>query len=154
MDTSLNYIDYKEENIRPPDEVKKEKLLEFQDIRSEFEKQVEEAIYRSLQESSQMDELNKKFEEEIINKYLLETSVRRDKFSELLLDINKIMRFDKELKEIYEIIEPVIEAYCCHYIEFFEVDKQTYDKIFKIITTIRTNKKNIENLKSIILINS
>jgi|LauGreDrversion4_1035100.scaffolds.fasta_scaffold03567_3 hypothetical protein len=153
MDTSLNYIDYKEENIRPPDEVKKEKLLEFQDIRSEFENQVQEAMYRSLQESSQMDELNQKFEEEIINKYLLETSVRREKFGELLLDINRIMRFDKELKEIYEIIEPVIEAYCCHYIEFFEIDKETYDKIFQVIGTIRTNKKNIENLKSIIIIN-
>ena len=44
MDSSFNFY---EEDIRPPDEPKRETLL--QDNRSDFDKQLDEALYQSLQ---------------------------------------------------------------------------------------------------------
>lgn len=149
MDPSFNY--FEDEEIRAPDEVKIEQLMN--DNRSEFDKQIDKAIYLSLQEIKNVEEVNKQYEELIIKNYNDEIIFRKEKFQQLLLDMNKLMRFDKDIKEIYEIIEPIIESYCNQYIEFVELDVDTYDKIFKVIGTIRTNKKNLENLKTIIIKN-
>ena len=147
MDPSFN--DFEDEEVRPPDEVKRERLID--DNRCEFQKQMDEALYLSLQEIKLQQEISSKYEELIIENYHNEINERREKFRGLLLNINKLIRFDKDIKEIYEIIEPIIESYCNQYIEYVELDEDTYDKIFKVIGTIRTNKKNIENLKSIII---
>ena len=146
MDPSFNDFEYEE--VRAPDEVKRERLID--DNRCEFQKQMDEALYLSLQEIKNVEEINKKYEELIIQTYHNEINERREKFVGLLLDINKLIRFDKDIKEIYEIIEPIIESYCNQYIEYVELDEETYDKIFKVIGTIRTNKKNIELLQKII----
>ena len=149
MDPSFN--DFEDEEVRAPDEVKREQLMN--DNRCEFQKQMDEALYLSLQEIKLQQEISSKYEEEIIKNYHNEINERREKFGGLLLDINKLIRFDKDIKEIYEIIEPIIESYCNQYIEYVELDVDTYDKIFKVIGTIRTNKKNLENLKTIIIKN-
>ena len=149
MDPSFNY--FEDEEIRAPDEVKREQLMN--DNRCEFQKQMDEALYLSLQEIKNVEEVNKQYEELIIKNYNDEIISRKEKFQQLLLDMNKLMRFDKDIKEIYEIIEPIIESYCNQYIEYVELDVDTYDKIFKVIGTIRTNKKNLENLKTIIIKN-
>ena len=148
MDPSFNDF---EDEVRAPDEVKRERLIE--DNRSEFDKQMDEALFLSLQEIKNVEEVNKQYEELIIKNYNDEINTRKEKFQQLLLDMNKFMRFDKDIKEIYELIEPIIESYCNQYIEFIELDVDTYDRIFKIIVTIRTNKKNLENLKIIIIKN-
>jgi hypothetical protein len=148
MDSLLNdYTDYDE--VRNPDEVKIEQLIE--DKRSDFDKQTDEAIYLSLQEMENDEEINKNYEELIISNYYIEITERKEKFSDLLFDMNRLIRFDKDVKEIYEIILPIIESYCAQYIEFYQIDKAIHDRIFKIIGTIKTNKKNIENLKSVIV---
>ena len=145
MDPSFNDF---EDEIRAPDEVKSEQLMN--DNRSEFDKQMDEALYLSLQEIKLQQEISSKYEEEIIQNYYNEINERREKFGGLLLDINKLIRFDKDIKEIYEIIEPIIESYCNQYIEYVELDEDTYDRIFKVIGTIRTNKKKLDLLKEII----
>ena len=134
------------DDIRCPDKVKRERL--FDDNRSDFEKQLDEALYVSLQES---EEKNKIYEDEIYNNYFTETARRKEAFRELLFDLHKLIKFDKEIKEIYEIIEPIIEAYCSQFINCFEVDAETYDKIFNALGSIRTNKNNIELCKGIIV---
>lgn len=143
MNTNFN------ENIRPPDEVKKERLC--QDNRSNVEKEMEEmeeAIKCSLQEH---EEISKNYEDKLINEYLLETNKRRDNFKSILFDLSKLIKYDQNIKEIYEIIEPIIDAYCSQYIKNYEIDEITYNRIFKIIGTIRTDKKNIELLKTIFI---
>jgi hypothetical protein len=147
MDSIIN----DNENIRAPDEVKREKLLE--DNRSDFDKQIDEALYLSLQELREQEEINKLYEDDIFNSYLCETKKRKEIFRELLFDLNKLIKFDKDIKEIYEIIEPIIDTYCGQFINFCELDEETYDRIFKVIRTVRTNKKNIEVLKSILIKN-
>ena len=143
MNTNFN------ENIRIPDEVKKERLC--QDNRSNFEKEMEEmeeAIKCSLQEH---EEISKNYEDKLINEYLLETNKRRDNFKSILFDLSKLIKYDQNIKEIYEIIEPIIDAYCNQYIQNYEIDEITYNRIFKVIGTIRTDKKNIELLKTIFI---
>ena len=143
MNTNFN------ENIRIPDEVKKERLC--QDNRSNFEKEMEEmeeAIKCSLQEH---EEIAKNYEDKLINEYLLETNKRRDTFKSILFDLSKLIKYDQNIKEIYEIIEPIIDAYCSQYIQNYEIDEITYNRIFKVIGTIRTDKKNIELLKTIFI---
>ena len=147
MDPIINDI----ENTRAPDKVIKERL--FDDDRSDFEKQTDEALYLSLQELKEQDEINSIYEDDIINTYTNETRKRRELFRELLFDLNKLTKFDKDIKEIYEIIEPIIDTYCGQFINFCELDEETYDNIFKIVGTVRTNKKNIEALKTILIKN-
>jgi hypothetical protein len=149
MDPSFNEFIQYDEDIRPPDEVKREQLIE--DTRSEFQKQMDEALSLSLQEAKQQQEISLQYEEEIIKNYHFELNKRKEAFKQLLFDLNKLIKFDKDIKEIYEIIEPIIESYCSQYIEYTALDSITYDKIFKVIGAIRTNKNNIELLKTILI---
>ena len=161
MDPSFNSSNEEilEDNIRPPDKVKREQLLDdyftnendnYND-KNTFEKETEDAIYLSLYELNEQQKQNKAYEDEIIDKYLNETNQRREKFRELLEDMNKISKYDKELKEIYDIIDPIIDLYCNQYIEFYDFDTETYAKIFKIMGTLRNSKQKIELLKTIII---
>ena len=49
------------------------------------------------------------------------------------------------MKEIYEIIEPIIDCYCAQYMKQCELDPITYDRIFKVIGNIRTDKNVIDS---------
>jgi len=138
-------------DIRKPDEVKSEILQE--DLRSEYQKQIDEAMYLSTLEFHEQQKNNNKYEKEIIENYHKVSNERKEQFREFLLDLNKLIRLDKETKEVYEIIEPIIDAYCSQFIETCELDKITYDKIFKALKSIRTNRNSIELLKQILISN-
>lgn len=148
MDSSFNDSDFNEDFVRAPDKPKREQLLD--DIRSDFEKQMDEAISLSIKYLKEQEEKNKKYEEELINEHLKNVSKRRDIFHNLLFDLNRLSRFDKEIKNIYEIIEPIIDAYCDGYIQAYQIDTETYDKIFKNIKNIRTDKNGLEKLREIL----
>jgi len=150
MDPSFNDFN-KDDNIRAPDKTKVERLME--DSRSEYEKQIDEALYLSIQDFKQQEQIYKKYEDEILNDHNKITNERKEQFKGFLFDLNKLIRLDKEIKEIYEIIEPIIDAYCQQYIKECQLDSITYNKIFKIIGNIRTNKNAIELLKKILIIN-
>jgi hypothetical protein len=150
MDASFNdYDNYDDEEIRPPDEVISERLVE--DTRCDFQKQMDEALRLSMLEVINQEKINQQYEDEIVNNYLKETIERREKFEKLLMDINKLIRFDAKMKEVYEIIEPIIYTYCEQHIEIWETDEETYEKIFKNLLTIRTDKSAVELLKTIII---
>ena len=138
-----------DDNVRAPDKIKKEQLL--QDNRSEYEKQEEDARYWSLLEFNEQKELNEKYEEDTINEHKRIIIERRELFRGFLFDLNKLTRFDKDMKEIYEIIEPIIDCYCAQYMKQCELDPITYDRIFKVIGNIRTDKNVIELLKNVII---
>lgn len=140
---------FQEDNIRPPDKVVKETLLE--DTRSEFEKQLDEAIYLSMQEISEQYEINRQYEEKLFKDHTAEAMRRRELFGDFLFNLNKIGRFDKEIRDIYDIVDPIIESYCAQYIQTCELDEETYDKIFNTLKKIRINKLSLDTLKTIIL---
>jgi hypothetical protein len=149
MDEKYNLDDDNE--VRPPDNVVSEVLQE--DTRSEYQKQIDEAIYLSSMEFCEQQKLQKRYEEEIIANYYIICNERKEKFREFLFDLNKLFRFDKDIREVYEIIEPIIELYCNQMIEIYELDSIIYDKIFKVLKNVRTNKKNIEYLQLLLVRN-
>ncbi len=146
MDSAFND---NEDNIRPPDNVVSEQLLE--DTRSDFEKQIDEAIYLSFQDIREKQDLSRKYEEQILKDYSEESNKRKQTFEKFLFDLNKVGKIDKEVREIYDIIEPIVESYCSQYINKCELDVETYEKIFKLLSKIRTDKTAVEILKTIIL---
>ena len=140
-----------EDEVRQPDGVIREALQE--DNRSEYQKQIDEAIYLSSMDFCEQQKQQKRYEEEIIANYYIICNERKEQFREILFDLNKLIRFDKDIKEVYEIIEPIIDAYCSQFIETCELDKITYDKIFKALKSIRTNRNSIELLRQILISN-
>lgn len=153
MDESFNYNDYDvdDDNIRPADKSKTEILQE--DTRSEYEKQIEEAINLSSIEYREKEKENEKFIAQTFSNFCKISREREEQFDELLFNLFKLIQIDKETREIYEIIEPIIYSYCNQSIENCELDEVTYNKIFKGLKSIRTNPKNIELLKKILICN-
>ena len=151
MDASNIVFKFEEEenNIRLPDEVKRETLLE--DTRSSFQKEIDAAVYQSMLEQEEYANNMTEFETRIMCESSLETDNRKKQFACLLHELDKVSRFDNQIKEIYNIIEPIIESYCFQFIINYEFDKITYEKIFTTLSTIRTNKKDIELLKTVII---
>jgi len=140
---------YQEDNIRPPDEVVRETLLE--DTRSDFEKQIDEAMYLSIQEINHQREINREYEEQLLKNFADETKRRIDLFKNFMTNMTKLSKFDREVREIYHILEPIIESYCGLYFETCELDGGTYDKIFDTLKKIRNDQQALDTLKIIIL---
>jgi hypothetical protein len=138
-----------EDNIRQPDVVVSEQLL--QDTRSDYEKEIDEAIYLSCQEMREKEDLARKYEEQLLKDYNEESNKRKQTFEKLLFDLHKVSKIDKEVRDIYDIIEPIIESYCAQYINKCELDVKTYEKIFKLLSKVRTDKAAVEFLKTIII---
>jgi hypothetical protein len=138
-----------EDNIRKPDEVVRETLLE--DNRDNYQKQIDEAMYLSMQEMNQEHEINNQYEEQILKDYADETKRRVNLFKNFMANMNKLCKFDIEVREIYNILDPIIESYCGQCIETCELDQQTYDKIFNILKKIRNDQQSFDTLKTIIL---
>lgn len=146
----MNRIDDDDENnIRPPDEVLNEQLL--QDNRSEFEKQIDEAIYLSAKEIREKKIMNMQYEELLMKEYDEKCNKRKQIFEKLLFDLKKVGKVDKEVMDVYEIIEPIIESYCYQRIDNCELDCETYKKIFNLLSKIRTDKYAVELLRSNII---
>jgi hypothetical protein len=138
-----------DDNIRPPDEVVRETLIE--DTRSDFEKQMDEAMYLSMQEMKQQREINEQYEEQLLKNYADETKRRINLFKNFMANMTKLCRFDNEVREIYNILDPIIESYCDLYFETCELDGGTYDKIFDTLKKIRNDQQALDTLKTIIL---
>jgi hypothetical protein len=152
-----------DDDIREPDKIIVEKLIDddidpfieneytnFYNDNTSNDNELNEALKMSSNEFNTMNHLQQEYENKIINDFLNETENRKIKFKPLLSDINRVASFDKEIKEIYNILEPIIESYCEQQIEIIELDKITYEKIFKNLSTIRSIKNNIDLLKGII----
>ena len=87
---------FQEDNIRAPDEVVRETLLE--DTRSDFEKQLDEAMYLSIHEMNQQRDINQQYEEQLLKEYADETKRRTNLFTPFYIsnadfyDIKKIKK--------------------------------------------------------------
>lgn len=138
MNPFNSYVDETDECIRQPDTVKTERLVE--DDRPNYEKDIDEAIYQSLIEMESANEFNAKYEEELLKQHERETEERKAKFSKLLFDVKRLVKYDKNIEEVCNIIEPIIEMYCEQFISTVEMDADTYEKIFNTLGTLRTIK--------------
>lgn len=148
-----NDIDYSEFNfkdddilmddeIRMPDEVYTDRLI---DTRIEEEIEMENIINESIL-------LAEKNNEEKYKEFLDQIEERKNTYSTIIHKFKKLSKYDKEIKEIFELIDWIIEYYINMQIEFYTYDKETYDKIFniKLLKQSRFSDYDIELLKVII----
>ena len=135
-------------NIRRPDNVITEQISQ-EDI-SEYEKQLIEATQQSIKELEEQQNEQFNYERKLIQEHTHETKRRVEIFKEFLLHLQKISSFDQEIREIYEIIQPIIDAYCGQIINHYELDEITYNKIFDTLRNVRHTDTGITELKKII----
>ena len=141
MDLSMNFY---EEDIRPPDQPKSERLL--QDNRSDFDKQLDEALYQSIQ-LYQAEVQKHDLEQKFIQQQREEIEKRKNLVRPILFELNRIKKYDPKINNIFEMIEPILDSYCSLAFEDCSLDKQTYNTIFNGLRKIRIN---MEFLMSII----
>ena len=145
--------DFEESNIRPPDSVKTERLIDdfmeedknlLQDINLlehnliqdtniydiTFEKEVEQAFEESKKEFEERIARENEYENRIMQDYLTMVEKNKTKFQPLINDLNRLSKFDIDTREIYDILEPIIDSYCANILPFVEFDKVTYNRIF------------------------
>ena len=135
-------------HIRRPDNVITEQISQ-EDI-SEYEKQLIEATQQSIKELEEQQNEQFNYERMLIQEHTHETKRRIEIFKEFLLRLQKISSFDQEIREIYEIIQPIIDAYCGQIINHYDLDEITYNKIFDTLRKVRHTDTVITELKKII----
>ena len=149
------------DDIRPPDNTKIEQLIDsdsFSFFSSSYttndnfveEQDISEAILHSIQDWKELQKINDEYEKKVIENYNNIRLERENMFQPFLVRLKKISKYDKNLGEIVEIIENIIENYCLGYMDTCELDHETRSKIFNEISNIRAEKKAIDLLKSII----
>ncbi len=147
---------FDEDNIRPPDQVKQERLIDDDDVditypiiqNNDFDfdtiLELSKNEYNSLQEQEE-----EKAIELICNQAREE---RQNKFNSIKTQLNKIILFDRDHLDYYELILSIIEMYELNVIHEYKTYEKEYKTIFKLLKTIRLPNEEIENLKKIILL--
>lgn len=138
-------MNFYEENIRPPDQSKRETLL--QDNRSDFDKQLDEALYQSLQLYQNEVQKHEDLEKKLIQQHREEIEKRKNLVRPILFELNRIRKYDLKIDEVFVMVESILDSYCGLEFEECYLDKKTYNTIFNGLTKIRIN---IEFLISII----
>lgn len=143
-----------DENIRHADKVIKERLLEpIEPIEpmSTYDIEYEKAIFQSLNDMTCKEQMNQEYEESIITNYNIETNSKREMFTEFFDTLVRLSKYMNDVKEVFEIIDPIIESYILGYIHVYELDTITYEKIFRVLSSVRVNKETIHILQTILL---
>ena len=141
MDCSNNELnnmidfDYNNENIRPPDQIKREKLLDnfWYDSKTQEELDMEEAIRQSNDIAEQM-ELNQ------YQMFINKVEERKEEVKSILVKLNRLKQMDKTVEELFETIISIITYYTNCDIDNYEFDTETHDRMLKIFRTMRFNK--------------
>lgn len=132
-----------DEFIRPPDKIKRETLIPT--FFSQEDLDIENAIKIS-------NELAEKYDNEQMDKLIGKIQERDIQFRNIKFTFARIGKLDKEVFEIYEIIEHIINSYISTDIDFYLWDKETHNKIFKVIKNMRFNKEELKTLNDVMRI--
>ena len=130
------------EDIRPPDQVKTDKLFndDFYSIYNDGRDDLNTAIEMSKNEYNLLQE-----------QLLKQQKERRYQFYNIKLKLSKILLLDKYNSYYYELILSIIEMYELCVINEYKTDEKEHLNIFKILQTIRLPIDEIENMKKIII---
>jgi hypothetical protein len=141
------------DEIRPPDPVKRETLIERIDNN--------DAIFDYIYDDNTYDEYDIEFHRILqlsIDEHKMlaqQNENERQKRMTILYPIKqrllRVKGFDMDNNKIYEMIISIIEMYEKEKINTFGVDKENYNAIFNVIKLIRFDKDEIELLKEIIV---
>ena len=144
----------KEEEIRPADKVKTEKLLDDNfyfncndsiDYNSDIDFNLDFAIEMSKNEFNLLQE--RTLQEQLLQ----EQKERQLNFHNIKIQLNRIISFDRTNFRYYELILSIIDMYEVCMINEYETDEKEYNNIFNFLKTIRLSNEEIEKLKKIII---
>ena len=152
-----NYInDIDDDNIRPPDPIINEQLLDNDnDYDYELINQNITNIFNITNTTnhnvpSYNDELNKALE---LSKreFKDEEDNRKNEFKSIKLKLNKILLFDRPNIFNYELILSIIELYEQCYINEYKSLNKEFNDIFNVLKTIRLTNEESSSIKKIIV---
>jgi hypothetical protein len=160
----MDNIDLNDDNnIRSPDPVKKEKLIDNNNYDYDYDYDYK---YTNPNTQNYDDELNKAIElsknefelfQEEQEKHILdiiqkEKEERIQKFKTIKQKLNKILLFDRLNSGKYELILSIIEIYEQGYIdEYKSTTKEEFNDFFNLLKTIRLTNEEMDSIKKIIV---
>lgn len=148
-------MDKDEENIRPPDSTKIEKLIDDDfDIYNPIIDNNQNYDLDTIIEMSKNEflEQEQKYIELICNQSKEQQyKERQNKFNNLKIQLNKIILFDRPNLDYYELVLSIIEMYELGVIPEYKTNLNEYTNIFRLLKTIRLPNNELENLKKLII---
>ena len=159
MSTNLhnNDNDNNDDDIRTPDPIKKERLINnslqsfkpFKSFKSLEDNQLNEILELSKNEFNNSQDI---YEKNIVDSLIQESKERSMQFTSIKQKLNKMLVFDKQNTHIYETILSVIEFYIEGYIRQYKSSKTEFEQIFYLIKTIRLTNEELKHLQNLIVI--
>ncbi len=134
-----------DEDIREPDNYTKEIVGE--NINQD-ELDLEFALKLSLKD---INIQNIVFEGKILDDFNKEKKQRQELFNNILLQIKRVSRYDKELNKVFDILSSILDMYYEQLFNSYELDYDTYELIFSNLKSVRINDFEIDLLKSILI---
>ena len=126
------------DDIRPPDSVITERLIDYNDTFRDLNSELNTAIEMSKNEYNLLQEQ--------------EQQLRQQKFHNIKIQINKIILFDRPNLRYYELILTIIEMFeLCLINQYNITNENEYMNIFKILKSIRLPNNEIEEIKKLII---
>ena len=126
------------DDIRPPDSVITERLIDFNNTFTDLNNELNTVIEMSKNEYNLLQEQ--------------EQQLRQRKFHNIKIQINKIILFDKPNLRYYELILTIIEMFeLCLINQYNITNENEYINIFKLLKSIRLPNNEIEEIKKLII---
>jgi hypothetical protein len=145
------------DDVRQPDEVKREILINYNyDLENDnyLESHTLDDDFDAILELSK-NEFNsaqeKQAEKDMELIYNQQKEERQNKFNIIKIQFTKMIIFDRENVNCYELVLSIIELYEIGSISVYILNKSSYNDIFTILKTIRLPNEEIDNLKKLIL---
>lgn len=126
----------KEDNIRDPDQVKIESLIDNIEFIWDANHELNTAIEISKNEFNLLREQKQR--------------ERQNIFRNIKIRLNKIISFDKANLYYYELILSIIEMYELSIIDEYKTPEKEYNNVFKFLQLIRLSNDEMDHLKKII----
>ena len=154
-----NNFDDDDNNIRQPDPVKIDRLIDDDTINPIVQNNINNNINNTnfdtiLELSKNEYNLLQEQEEQKAIEFICNQTKqeRQNKFNNIKTQLNKIILFDRDNIKYYELVLSIIELYELRIINEYKTNENEYTTMFKLLKTIRLPNEEIENLKKIILL--
>lgn len=149
-DITNDYYNNDSTNVRNPDPIKIDRLVD-----TPFELSEDVELNRILELSrNEVNEFNNSqdiYEKNVINNLIKETQERSEQFASINQKLSKMILFDKENTHIYETILTAIELYIEGYITQYKTNNEEFNRIFRLIKTIRLTNAELNYLHNLII---
>jgi len=154
---NINFND-NNDNIREPDPVKKEQLIDNNNIYDyinpiiqNYDDELDKALELSKKEFELIQDEQEKHVFELIKK---EEEDRKNEFKTIKLKLNKILLFDRPNCSKYELILSLIQLYEENCIKEYKSIESEYNNLFKLLKSIRLTNQELESLRKLIICHS